>query len=114
MTASAALSGAALSRATAQMLLKDQRTASYDFVLDVRDSPTGSTLEDFQIVLDAYRQIPRTKELKYGCFVSLDTGYPYWARSMGELFGDRACPVFPTPEAAHAFLDGKRAVSPKK
>lgn len=109
MTATSLLSGAGLSRATAQMLLSDPRTASYDFVLDVRESPTGSTLADFQIVLDAYRTVPRTPDLKYGCFVSMDSGYHYWARSMAELFGDRSCPVFTTPEAAHAFLDGKRA-----
>lgn len=108
MAASETLSGAGLSRATAAMLRDDPRLASYDFVLDVRASPTGSTLEDFQIVLDAYRVIPRTPDLKYGCFVSLDTGYPFWARSMAELFGDRECPVFPTPQAAHDFLDRKR------
>jgi hypothetical protein len=112
MTATKALSGAALSKATAQMLLSDPRTASYDFVLDVRQSPTGSTLADFQIVLEAYRTIPRTPGLKYGCFVSLDSGYHYWARSMGELFGDRICPVFSAPEAAHAFLDLKRGAQP--
>lgn len=108
MTATKALSGAALSRATVRLLVSDPRTASYDFVLDVRHSPTGSTLGDFQIVLEAYRAIPRTPELKYGCFVSMESGYQFWARSMSELFGDRACPVFPTPEAAHAFLDEKR------
>jgi hypothetical protein len=102
-------SGVAVSRATARVLREDPGAASYDFVMDVRRTTTGSTLDDFQIVLEAYKQAPRAPGLKYGCFVSLESGYRFWAASMGALFGDRTCLVFSTPEEAHAFLDAKRA-----
>ena len=102
-------SGTAVSRAAASLIEAAPQTASYDFVLDVRASETGATMDDFQIVLDAYRMAVREPGLKYGCYVSEDPHYEVWARAMGELFGDRTCLVFLTPGAAHAFLDAARA-----
>lgn len=111
MKATAGLSGTAISKATARMLETDPRTASYDFVMDVRDSPTGATQADLQIVLDAYHRQTREPGLKYGCYVSNDPNYRLWTASMDHLFGDRENLVFTTPEAAHAFLDEKRCVA---
>jgi hypothetical protein len=109
IVAEAEFSGVVVCRAMARELRDEPRAASYDFVMDVRRTTTGSTLQDFQIVLEAYRQAPRTPGLKYGCFVSFEAGYQYWAASMGALFGDRTCLVFSSPEDAHAFLDSERS-----
>lgn len=102
------LSGAAISRATAELIAAQPQLASWDFVMDVRHSPTGSTVEDFKIVLAAYRQVAREPGVKYGCYVSEDPNYRLWASTMSAMFEDRDCPVFYTPEAAHAFLDERR------
>ena len=102
-------SGAVLSRAIADMFDSDPRTASYDLIVDVRESETGAQPSDIQIVAEAYHRQPRTPGIKYGCFVSLDPNYPFWTAAMDDIFGDRKNKVFVTPERAAAFLDEVRA-----
>ena len=101
-------SGTVLSRAIADMFDADPRTASYDLIVDVRQSDTGAQPSDIQIVAEAYHRHTRTPGVKYGCFVSLDPNYPFWAAAMDDLFGDRKNKVFVTPERAIAFLDELR------
>lgn len=100
--------GSRVSNAIASAIKADPSVASYDFVMDVRDSDTGATVEDFNIVHNAYKVTAREPGMKYGCFVSLDPNYGLWASAMGQLFGDRECPVFSSPEEAHDFLDRQR------
>jgi hypothetical protein len=101
-------SGTVLSQAIADMFDADPKTASYDFVIDVRESDTGAQPSDIQIVAAAYHRHKRAPGLKYGCFVSLDPNYPFWAAAMDDIFGDRKNRVFVTPERAIAFLDEVR------
>ena len=107
-TAERGFSGTVLSQAIADMFDADPRTASYDFIIDVRDSATGAQQSDIQIVAAAYHRHERTPGLKYGCFVSLDPNYPLWTSAMDHIFGDRQNKVFVTPERAAAFLDQAR------
>lgn len=112
MKAVPGFSGAAISREIARCIRNDPRLASYDFVMDVRESDTGSTIEDFKLVLESYNQVRRDPGLKYGCYVSSSPNFILWATAMADLFGDRACPVFTTPEDAHSFLDRARGDVP--
>ncbi|HEY8573960.1 hypothetical protein [Phenylobacterium sp.] len=108
-TAGPGFSGTVLSRAVAAMFDKDPRTASYDIIMDVRESDTGATPADIQIVVDAYHRHKRAKGPKYGCFVTTDPNYPLWTQVMDQMFGDRQHKVFVTVEGARAFLDRARS-----
>lgn len=110
MKAEPGFSGAALSRRVAECIRNDHRVASYDFVMDVRESDTGSTLDDFRIVLAVYHAVEREPGLKFGCYVSTNASYQFWAKAMADMFGDRSCPVFMTAEKAQAFLDAERGL----
>lgn len=107
-TAERGFSGTVLSQAIADMFDADPRTCSYDFIVDVRESETGAQPSDIQIVAAAYHRHVREPGLKYGCFVSTDPNYPFWAAAMDDIFGDRKNKVFVTPERAAAFLDDIR------
>jgi hypothetical protein len=101
-------SGGVLSRAIAEMFDGDPRTCNYDFVIDVRESVTGATHADFQIVVQAYHRHEREPGVKYGCFITLDPNYPLLTSTLDALLGDRSNKVFVTPERARAFLDKLR------
>lgn len=108
VTAGPGFSGAVLSRAVANLFDEDPRTASYDFIVDVRNTATGATPGDFQIVVEAYHRHKREPGAKYGCFVSVDPHYPLMTATLDSLLGDRTNKVFVTPERARAFLDKQR------
>jgi hypothetical protein len=101
-------SGRVMAEAVAKMFREQPQTASYDFVLDLRETETGATLDDYRIAAAAYAQAPRAAEPKYTCFVTVDPHYPLWAASMQHLFPDREHKVFVTRESAQKFLDEQR------
>lgn len=105
MVARPGFAGTLLSQATARLIKDDPVVASYDFILDVRNSDTGATQADLDIVLAAYRSVPRNVAPKFGCYVTTDRFFHMWVASMDELFGDRRCLTFDTMERALAFLD---------
>jgi len=102
-------SGTVLCRAVAAMFDEDPRTASYDFLFDVRRTDTGITPSDIQLVAQAYARHPRDAGVKYSFFVSTDVNYPYLTAVMDALFGDRANRVFVSLESAEAELERLRA-----
>jgi hypothetical protein len=108
VTAGPAFSGRVLAQAVARMFDETPQTASFDIVLDVRDTQTGATMEDFGIAAQAYGRAPRSAERKYSCYVTLDTNYPFLAAALTHLFPDREQKFFVTPESAHRFLDEVR------
>jgi hypothetical protein len=105
VTAGPAFSGRVLARAVARMFEETPQTASFDIILDVRDTQTGATMEDFNIAAQSYRRTPRSADRKYSCYVTLDTNYPLLAAALTHLFPDREQKFFVTPESAHRFLD---------
>jgi hypothetical protein len=108
VTAGPAFSGRVLARAVARMFEETPQTASFDIILDVRDTQTGATMDDFSIAAQSYGRAPRSAEPKYSCYVTLDTNYPLLAAALVHLFPDREQKFFLTPESAHRFLDEVR------
>lgn len=101
-------SGRVMAEAIAKMFAEQPHTAAYDFVLDLRETETGATVEDYQIAAAAYARAPRDPQRKFTCFVTVDPHYPLWAASMQHLFPDREHRVFVTRESALKFLDEER------
>jgi len=108
VTAGPAFSGRVLAQAVARMFDETPQTASFDIVLDVRDTATGATMDDFKISADAYARAPRSAESKYSCYVTHDANYPLLAAALKHLFPDREQKFFVTAESAHRFLDEAR------
>jgi len=108
VTAGPAFSGRVLAQAVARMFDERPQTASFDIILDVRETQTGATMEDFSIAAQSYGRAPRSAERKYSCYVTLDTNYPLLAAALAHLFPDREQKFFVTPESAHRFLDQVR------
>jgi hypothetical protein len=108
VTAGPLFSGRRLAEGVKRMIEMAPETASFDFVLDLRQTETGATQEDYGLVAQAYAAAPRTSDRKYTCFVTTDPNYPLWGQALQHLFPDRDHKFFATPESAAAFLDSAR------
>jgi hypothetical protein len=109
VTAEPGFSGRVLAEAVKRMFDEKPQTAGYDFILDLRATEMGATMEDYAIVAQSYAATPRPEGRRFTCYVTLDQNYPLWAAALQHLFPDRQQKFFVTPQSAVRFLDEARA-----
>ena len=79
--------------------------ADHDFIIDLRESYGDGSHDDVVRAAQAFRACGAGRRAARTCFVSFDTGFVHWARTMDFCFPNRTHHVFRDTEAAHAFLD---------
>ena len=87
------------------LVLEAPQRADYDFIVDLRESYGDGSHEDVVRAAEIFRAWGAGERAARTCFVSLDSGFVHWARTMDFCFPNRTHHVLANLEAAHAFLD---------
>ena len=90
------------------VVVQTPERADHDFIIDLRESYGDGSHDDVVRAAQAFRACGAGRRAARTCFISFDTGFVHWARTMDFCFPNRTHHVFMNPDAAHAFLDRGR------
>ncbi|MFT4953972.1 MAG: hypothetical protein ACI8U3_000334 [Brevundimonas sp.] len=92
-----------------ELVLEAPQRADHDFIIDLRESYGDGSHDDVVRAAEIFRACGAGRRAARTCFVSFDSGFVHWARTMDFCFPNRTHHVFMNAEAAHAFLDRGRS-----
>lgn len=95
--------------AMTELVLEAPQRADHDFIIDLRESYGDGSHDDVVRAAEIFRACGAGRRAARTCFVSFDSGFVHWARTMDFCFPNRTHHVFMNAEAAHAFLDRGRS-----
>ena len=87
------------------VVVQTPERADHDFIIDLRESYGDGSHDDVVRAAQAFRACGAGRRAARTCFISFDTGFVHWARTMDFCFPNRTHHVFMNTEATHAFLD---------